>query len=910
MRPEANTAVRAVGRERELEAMLELLGDGSSPHALVLTGEPGIGKTTLWETVIAAAANRGLRVLAARAGEAEARLSFVGLADLLDDVASDELAALPSPQRRALEIALLRAEPTGTPPGEQAIALGFLNTLRALAARAPLLVAIDDAPWLDGASAAALAFAARRLGREPVSFIISRRQRSEAALEGALQPITRLEITGLSIGATARMLSDRLGLVVSRRVLQRVTELTGGNPLFALEVARTLADRDPLEIGDEIPVPATVDDLLGLRVTQLEATVRRLALAVALSGGLSAGDCSRFATDEQLSAAIDAGLLVDDGGQIRAAHPLVAAAIRGHSHESERRRIHAELAEAATNDEVAARHLALAADRPDAALASTVAAAAARAAGRGAVEDAVELAERALRLSPPESEERVAIVLALAGYLYRAGELRRLNTLLTEELSELPSGAARAKAHLLLSIAPASIAESEAHLEQALAESAPDPLIRASVLAELAVNQAVVKLERLELAEAWALEALQLAGGRGEAALVQALGWARILQGKAIDDLVGRTSSVRDGIGVAESLERLAGIRLAFRGHIAPARALFSELLAIADERGERWAADGIRHQLCELALRAGECTAASGHLDEMEKRLEGTPIGTSTHNPRLQAVLAAVRGMPGPAEHHAAKTLAGAQDTMVEWDRLEALRAHGIAELFAGRPVKAAERLRAVWEHTRREGVDDPGAFPVAVDLVEALVGSGGDEEASAVTARLAQLSHVQDHPWGLPSTLRCQALIDIAAGGDVEDASATLLEAASSYEQLGLRFDHARTLLALGRSQRRARRWAAARAALEEAAVVFEDCGAEGWGGEARAELARIGGRRPADGGLTPSERSVVDLAANGLANKEIAAALFVSVRTVETHLTHAYAKLGVRSRSQLARRLAAPG
>lgn len=301
---------------------------------------------------------------------------------------------------------------------------------------------------------------------------------------------------------------------------------------------------------------------------------------------------------------------------------------------------------------------------------------------------------------------------------------------------------------------------------------------------------------------------------------------------------------------------------------------------------------------------------AASGHLDEMDKRLEGTSIGTSTHDPRLQSVLAAVRGMPGPAEHHAAETVAGTQDSMVEWDRLEALRARGIAELFAGRPASAAESLRAVWEHTRRGGVDDPGAFPVAVDLVEALVAIGEEEEASAVTARLAELSRAQDHPWGLPSTMRCQALIDIAAGRDVEDASARLLEAANSYEQLGLRFDHARTLLALGRSRRRARRWAAARAALEEAAVVFEDCGAEGWGGEARAELDRVGGRRPADGGLTPSERSVVDLAVNGLANKEIAAALFVSVRTVETHLSHAYAKLGVRSRSQLARRLAAPG
>ena len=356
----------------------------------------------------------------------------------------------------------------------------------------------------------------------------------------------------------------------------------------------------------------------------------------------------------------------------------------------------------------------------------------------------------------------------------------------------------------MLSIAPASIAESEAHLEQALTESGADPLMRASVLAELSATQAIVKVERLELAEEWALEALRLAGGRGEAELVQALGWARILQGQAIDDLTGRTSSVQDGIGVAVSLERLTGIRLAFRGHIAPARALFTDLLAIADERGEQWAAECIRHQLCELALRAGDCTAASGHLEEMDDRLDGSRIGTSTHNPRLRAVLAAIRGLPGPAVHHAEETVAGTRDSTVVWDRLEALRARGIAELFAGRPVRAAESLRAVWE-TRAEGAWTTRARSRWLRISSRRSsGAARRREAGGLCVRLAELSLTQEHPWGLPSTMRCQALLDIAAGRDVEDASARLVEAASAYEQLGLRFDHARTLLALGWSRR----------------------------------------------------------------------------------------------------------
>jgi DNA-binding CsgD family transcriptional regulator len=207
------------------------------------------------------------------------------------------------------------------------------------------------------------------------------------------------------------------------------------------------------------------------------------------------------------------------------------------------------------------------------------------------------------------------------------------------------------------------------------------------------------------------------------------------------------------------------------------------------------------------------------------------------------------------------------------------------------------------VWEHTRREGVDDPGAFPAAPDLVEALVVSGDLDEARAVAASLAELAEGRDHPWGLASAMRCQAMVSLATDYD-EYGVGLLLDAADSYAACGLRFDQARSLLFLGRAQRRYRKWAAARRSLGEAAEIFDELEAEGWAAQARAELDRTGGRRPASAGeLTPTERRVAELAAAGFSNKQIAAELVVSVYTVQKHLSHVYAKLGVRSRTQLA-------
>jgi DNA-binding CsgD family transcriptional regulator len=174
-------------------------------------------------------------------------------------------------------------------------------------------------------------------------------------------------------------------------------------------------------------------------------------------------------------------------------------------------------------------------------------------------------------------------------------------------------------------------------------------------------------------------------------------------------------------------------------------------------------------------------------------------------------------------------------------------------------------------------------------------------------VTERLHDLAERQQHPWGTVTASRCRAVVRLASGRDRAGAAAAMVQAAAEYERLGLPFDRARTLLSLGRAQRRVKQWGAARSSLEMATTMFEQLGSNGWAEQARLELDRVGARRPSPTGeLTATERRVADLAAAGSSNKEIARALYVTVHTVEAHLSHTYAKLGVRSRGQLAGRL----
>jgi DNA-binding CsgD family transcriptional regulator len=773
-----------------------------------------------------------------------------------------------------------------------------------------VLVAVDDLHWLDAQSADALAYAARRLGDEGVAWLATGRPGGATALERAFprERIQRLEVGPLSLGALRRLLSVRLGLSLPRYTLRRLVELTLGNPLFALEVGRTLAEQGGRAPGGDLPVPDAVESLLGTRVARLTAPSRRLLLALALSADLRVAELRRLVGADAVADAVDAGLVVVDGDRVRAAHPLIAAAARKRAGERERRDLHRRLGRIVADAELRARHLALAAVRPNAGLAAELTATAASARSRGALETAIELGEQALRLTPPDAPERGERLLALADHLDVAGDSELVTALLGPEVENLPQGPLRARAHLLLASDASRAGEVERQLELAHLESEADPELRATVLAVRASDVAVGRVERIRECEAWTNEALSLiraAGREVDPTVAEALGWIALLRGRPLPTVVEAGGSTRVGQEIYRSLERVAAIRLAFRGEVAEARARFAELLRLADERGEEWSVASMRLQLCELELRCGRWAVAERLLEEWDV---SPGITFAASRLRCRALLAAGRGLPGEAERLAAEAIAADEAAEVRWSLLESLRARGIAALLAHEPDRAVESLRAVWEHTRRQGIDEPGAFPVAPDLVEALVEAGELDEARAVTTRLRELAERQEHPWGLVTARRCDALLRLASTRD-EGAAAALADAAAAYARLGLGFDRARALLCLGRLLRRGRRWAKARAALGEAVAAFEELPSPGWVEAARSELARVSARRPHPAGeLTEAEGRVVELAASGMSNKEIARALVVTVSTVEAHLSKAYAKLGVRSRAQLAARLAA--
>jgi DNA-binding CsgD family transcriptional regulator len=901
-----------VGREAEVSAIGAFLATDAPRATLVLSGGPGIGKTTLWQHGIDRAREQGLRVLAARPSGAETQHSFAALIDLCDELGTATFAGLAAPQRAALEVALLRAEPEGRPLEPQAIALGFLGALRALSGERRLLVAIDDLQWLDSQSADVLAFVARRLESEPVAFLLARRPGPATALERARERgmLKQLDVGPLSFGATRRLLSQRLGLNLSRDLLRRVVEITLGNPLFVIELGRAFTEHGVPEGSEDIPLPGGIEELLGTRVAALAPDVRRLLVAVALSADLRPAEAVAVAGVEALERAIDAGVIEVGGDRVRPSHPLVAAAAKGAAARGEQREVHLALAGAVAGDELRAMHLAVATEHTDGELADTVERAARAAFARGARQQAVQLAEHALRLTPPRSDARPERLLALARYLEVAGEIQRVTDLLTPELSSLPPGAPRARAWLLLSegAGPRHLDDLRRYRDRALAESGDDPLLRAFVLAKNAANAAGSTITGLERASQSAHEAFELARGEGgetEQFTRYALAWTRAMTGQPVDELcrAGELASY-----IAGSPERVAAQRLIWRGDVEGARSLLIRFLTQADEQGERESYALQRLHLCELHLRVGEWDAADVLLEEWGDSADRGLMFRPKYE-RCRALLLAGRGDIGEAELWARKAITLAEETGSRWDGLEARRALGISALLAHDPERASATLREVWAHTEREGVEEPGVFPVAPELVEALVETGELDEASTVASHLHERAEAQAHPWALASAQRCEALISLARASYDEAAAAGLDAAAARYGELGLSFDHARSLLSLGRAQRRFKKWGAARRSLEQAASIFERLGSPGWAEHARSELSRVGARRPvASGELTESEQRAAELAASGMSNKEIARKLFVTVHTVEVHLSRAYAKLGVSSRRQLAGRLAA--
>jgi hypothetical protein len=416
-----------VGRDEELSLVAAFLGaPDERSAALVLEGEAGIGKSTVWRHGVDVARGNGFHVLEARPSESETALSFAGLGDLLGEAADDVLLQLPPPQARALEVALLLRDPGVAPADQRRISTAVLGALRALARRRRVLVAIDDLQWLDAPTLAVIEYSARRLRDEAVALLLTRRLVGNdlpLGLERAFGvQLRRVALGPLSLGSLHRLLHERLDEPLPRPLLRRIHERSGGNPFFALELARAQAT----EPGDELP--ETLGALVRDRLAGLPAaTQRALAVAAALAQPVvEVVDGFAEGTVDALAAAEEARVVAVRCGAIRFAHPLLASGAYLAVDAPMRRANHARLAELVRDPEEAARHLALAAPGAHPQVATALASAAEHARARGAPAAAAELLERAAHLTPAEDAAAARGRLSDAAYYhFESGDSRR-----------------------------------------------------------------------------------------------------------------------------------------------------------------------------------------------------------------------------------------------------------------------------------------------------------------------------------------------------------------------------------------------------------------------------------------------------------------------------------------------------
>ena len=886
-----------VGRESELGSIYAFL-DGSveSPAGLVLEGEPGIGKSTLWLAAVSAARERGFVVLVACPAEAERGMAHVGLGDLFDGVLDDVIGELSPPRRRALEVALLRDAGAVEATDDRALAVAVRDVLNLLSKQKPVVVAIDDVQWLDASSASTLAFALRRLGGT-VRLVFARRL-EPSALEQSVD-VEGLPVGPLSVGALHRLLRDQVGRPFARQTLLRIHERSGGNPFFALELGRVLAeDIDPLE---PLPVPETLDELVRARLVGLPAATRdALALASAVGAPSESLLESAGVTSEALAPAIAAHVVKRDRGAIRFTHPLLSSVLYNDLG-AERRVVHERIAAIVPDPVVRARHLALATDKPDAAIAAALDDASALAAARGASASAAELAEAALRLTPSrEVGERHRRGLAAARAHRASGEWTRARKIASDLLEQSALGALRAEALLLLAELE-SLDRAVALLEKALHEASSRPALQAVIQCRLAWSARFK--QGFDGALEHARSSLALADEVGDDKLrVEALAMMTFL-GSAVGDpetpaYAARAHDIAVGTADARLLRTARFALLETIESFDRARALLEREYEECRERDDLSAAQAL-HNLAWVELWAGRWELAADYADRAYDLM--TQYGLEVPWAHLPiAVVAAHRGQLELARAHSERALQLGEEQFGRHTPVH-VGTLGFVALQSGDPKTALRWFAEAEGVTTRLGWHEAGHRWWVADHVEALLELDRVDDAVRVLGAWEAERRAGDERT-LASTTRCRGLI-AAARGDVTEAAALFEDAVAQHEQAADSFGRARALLALGIVRRRERQKRAAREAIAFALEGFEQLGAATWAEKARAELGRIGGRIR-EPGLTAAERRVAALVAEGRTNREVAAALFLGERTVETHLSHVYAKLGLRSRAELAR------
>ena len=904
-----------IGRERELEDTRAFLGaaaEGSS--LLVLAGEPGIGKSTIWSAVVEQAEALGHHVLAARPSEAELELPFAALTDLFAGVDEAAVADLPDVQRGALEQALRRrSRPAAVDP--TSVALATLGTLRAVAAARPAIVAIDDAQWIDAPSLRALVFALRRIRDARVGLVATVRTGVDSGLTtlaaGDVRVSARIDIVGLDERHVAELVHERTGIALTPLQLARVVALSGGNPFYALELAAAGA----LEQG----LPETLAAAVRARLSTLSPVARGAGLLAATLGRVDEPLIRRLhggGLDELWAA----GIVDDRRGEPWFAHPLLASALTDVHSPAERRAVHLVLATALQDPDERALHLGRGTEDASEAVATELEAAAHRLDARGAPETAALLADRAAALTPSDETAAAMRRLLLASDLYQAaGEGRDHVLPLLEHLAEtLPPGPDRARVLIRLGWLGAQLdivpmSESVGLEERALEEAGDARDVTTAAHAALARLRGIGGDYRTALRHAE--QAVEI-GATVEANLMfpsptGELAIARFFAGEGLDErLFAGAIEVESRAGRRgepyQSPRLQLGLGLLYTGRLAEARAVLAELLALSIQLGRVRSTAGCLLHLTELEVRAGDLAQAELHAREflhIDRQLRGE-LSTEWYPAALVALHA------GRADDARRILRRGIEDSeaigSTTWlaHQLEAL---GHLELAAGNLAAAWVALAPVAPRLRATCLGEWAVHPVHPDLVETLVGLGELDEAEPLQAELDEYGRRLDRPWGRASAARSQALI-ASARGDMDAALAAAEQALVEHERLEWPLEHARTYLVAGTVLRRGGRRRDAAEMLGRARSILSAIGDLPWLARVEEEERRLGGRRGASDALTPTEERVAELAGQGLRNAEIATRLYVTPKTVEATLSRVYRKLGIRSRTELARRRSA--
>ena len=922
---EGEIAPGLFGRTEVLRVIDDVMGRGGSAVAI---GVPGAGKSSLMKVGARLAARRGRRLLSVTPTQFEQGLPFAGLAELIGQVPAGADGGLPAPQRRALGVALQRAEPDGRGVDPLAVSLAVRTLLERLCEAGPLALLVDDLQWLDPASEGSLGFAIRCMSVPPdrLSVLVATRPDPDVGtglIRCLARPQHELVLRPLADWAIGQLLRERLGPRWTPPMSAGVARASSGNPFLALEIARAIQAEVPNQRGSArhghdpvLPVPPSLAELLGERLLRLPPPAREILLLVSAAGRLTMAQLRRMVEPELLVSALEAAAdadvaVVDPASVVAFTHPLLASALYDAAAPADRRRAHQALAQSLDDPVERARHRSKSIAVPDEGVAAELDQAAEISRGRGAQQLVGALLERAALATPTDGDAAAGLdrwLRAVDGYV-DAGDQVAAQAALDKGSSLAVVANQRAEVLVRRAQLAVDTPATRSLAEQAF-QLAPDGSeTRAKLLRIMADchlqeghGQAAFQFAQMAVTAAAAIGCLDLQ--------LRALGLRR-----SVEQLwgVGQAhETMREVDRLVESGRDSSTLKTPSREWATEWAFLRAFFASWDDQEAEKHVRDGIARAvdagrygdlsglyicLVLVLIRSSRVREARAALDEADRSGAWTGFGVQKY---LARVLVQEYSGDLDAARELARDAAAAAGThgLTYW-RVGFLAQLGFVETSARNWPAALEALREVAAIIADTEIADLEQLLWAADYADAALQVGALDEAESAIAALRRQG-TAGRPEATVAADRCQALLT-AARGDT-DAAVRELRRIVDLPAAECPFEAARSRLALGQVYRRAGFKAMAAETLAAAAHAFQDLGVPCWAERARHEAGRVG-LHPSTNTLTATERRVATLVGTGHSNQETAAELFMSVKTVEANLTRIYRKLSVRSRTELA-------